>query len=102
MNCDFKFQHTQNRVKCKLCKFSTGLVVKLETPLRALTEGQYAVFYNDQECLGSARIIHVGPSNFVLNYPLEIQGSDTENCVEKSKKPVRNRSKVGNKIASSS
>ncbi|ERL95676.1 hypothetical protein D910_00106, partial [Dendroctonus ponderosae] len=73
LNCDFKFQHTQNRVKCKLCKLSTGLVVKLETPLRALTPGQYAVFYNGQECLGSARIVNVGPSNFILNYPLEVR-----------------------------
>ncbi|ENN74530.1 hypothetical protein YQE_08854, partial [Dendroctonus ponderosae] len=102
LNCDFKFQHTQNRVKCKLCKLSTGLVVKLETPLRALTPGQYAVFYNGQECLGSARIVNVGPSNFILNYPLEVRSNDTENCIEKSHKFVRNRRKVGNKIASSS
>lgn len=36
--------------------------------LDAITPGQYAVFYNEEECLGSARILNSGVSDFNLNY----------------------------------
>ncbi|KAL1512866.1 hypothetical protein ABEB36_002378 [Hypothenemus hampei] len=65
---DFKFQHSQNSVSCKVCQTTNGLVVKLEEPMRAVTAGQYAVFYQGQECLGSAKILDIGASNFTLNY----------------------------------
>lgn len=63
-DCFFRFQHTKPLVKCTIVpskRHKTGVVnqyvVRLEKPLRALTPGQYAVFYNDTECLGSARIL---------------------------------------------
>lgn len=59
--CLFRFQHTKPLVKCKIFRKSANnsdeLLVLLDKPLRAVTPGQYAVFYSDRQCLGSARII---------------------------------------------
>ena len=53
-----------------VCAFSGGnsLIVSLSRPMRALTAGQYAVFYHGDQCLGSARILRTGPSLFTLSY----------------------------------
>lgn len=62
-NCSFRFQHTKEMVNCVIVRTGTGgLLVKLEKALRALTPGQYAVFYKNGECLGSSRISTPGPS----------------------------------------
>ncbi|XP_067126030.1 mitochondrial tRNA-specific 2-thiouridylase 1 isoform X2 [Centruroides vittatus] len=42
------------------------LFVKIENSQRALTPGQYAVLYLDEECLGSGRIAQLGPSLYDL------------------------------------
>ncbi|XP_021927232.1 mitochondrial tRNA-specific 2-thiouridylase 1 isoform X2 [Zootermopsis nevadensis] len=61
--CEFRFQHTKPLVKCTLVAMADNQVlVKLVRPLRAITLGQYAVFYKGKECLGSARITLLGPS----------------------------------------
>ena len=36
-----------------------SLIVSLAVPERALTPGQYAVFYKGEECLGSARMLKI-------------------------------------------
>ncbi|CAH2268002.1 jg27696, partial [Pararge aegeria aegeria] len=59
LNCSFRFQHTKPLVPCRVLKNYEGLTILLETNLRALTEGQFGVLYNDSECLGSAKIKHV-------------------------------------------
>lgn len=64
-NCEFRFQHTKPLTKCTIYKANaTGdkLLIKLDEPLRSITPGQYAVFYKDNECLGSSRIISPGPT----------------------------------------
>lgn len=62
-SCLFRFQHTKELVNCVVVRTgSLGLLIKLDKALRALTPGQYAVFYKDGECLGSARISKAGPS----------------------------------------
>ncbi|GIZ00369.1 mitochondrial tRNA-specific 2-thiouridylase 1 [Caerostris extrusa] len=61
--CEFRFQHREPLVNCLMYQDNKGrLQVYLEKPLRALTPGQYAVFYTGDECLGSARILFRGPS----------------------------------------
>lgn len=65
LNCQFRFQHTKPLTNCTIYKSNAAgdkLLIKLEKPLRSLTPGQYAVFYKDQECLGSSRIVNSGPS----------------------------------------
>lgn len=63
--CKFRFQHTKPLTNCTIYKANaTGdkLLIKLDKPLRSITPGQFAVFYNDDECLGSSRIFNSGPS----------------------------------------
>jgi tRNA-5-taurinomethyluridine 2-sulfurtransferase len=65
LTCQFRFQHTKPLTNCTIYKANPAgdkLLIALEKPLRSITPGQYAVFYKDDECLGSARIFNSGPS----------------------------------------
>ncbi|XP_046548592.1 mitochondrial tRNA-specific 2-thiouridylase 1-like isoform X1 [Haliotis rubra] len=65
----FRFQSVHPIIRCTATlSGSNCLIVSIELPLRAITAGQYAVFYRGDECLGSARILRPGPSLFTLNY----------------------------------
>ncbi|KAK7867819.1 hypothetical protein R5R35_008263 [Gryllus longicercus] len=73
--CQFRFQHTKPLLNCCVVALSESTIfVKLELPLKAVTPGQYAVFYKEQECLGSSRILYVGPSLFSLNEKVNKEG----------------------------
>lgn len=54
-------------VDCSVYETDKGLIIKLYRDKRSLTPGQYAVLYSDNECLGSAKILH-SPINFILDY----------------------------------
>lgn len=65
LSCQFRFQHTHPLSDCILYKSNVSgdkLMIRLDEPQRSITPGQYAVFYKDNECLGSSRIYDSGPS----------------------------------------
>lgn len=67
VDCHFRFQHRKPLTRCKLVQVGANdWIVRIENPLIAITPGQYAVFYSNEECLGSAKILRTGPSYFIL------------------------------------
>lgn len=66
---DFRFQHVHPLIACELKPTNDGstFLVELPRPMRAISPGQYAVFYAGEECIGSAQIIKAGPSLWTLN-----------------------------------
>ena len=61
LKCEVRLRHRQPLQKCTvsnspLGRGRGGLVVKFATPQRAVTPGQFAVFYKKGECLGGGAI----------------------------------------------
>lgn len=94
LECGFRFQRAQSIISCKVFKTPTNeLVVRSSYPRRALTKGQYVVFYREDECLGSAASTYTGPSYYMLDrkvpdipvkyntYEDEIQSDEQVQCI---------------------
>ena len=60
LNCEVRLRHRQPLQKCvldsPLGRGRGGLVIKFKNPQRAVTPGQFAVFYANGECLGGGVI----------------------------------------------
>ncbi|XP_035825414.1 mitochondrial tRNA-specific 2-thiouridylase 1 isoform X2 [Aplysia californica] len=67
-HAQFRFQHRHRLIACSgVGNDAGGYSISLERPMRAVTPGQYAVFYRDNTCLGSARIVQLGQTLFDRN-----------------------------------
>lgn len=58
LNLSVRFRHRQKLIKCKviLDDLKNNLIIECENEVRAITPGQYAVFYLDDECIGGGII----------------------------------------------
>ncbi|XP_067247234.1 mitochondrial tRNA-specific 2-thiouridylase 1 [Chanodichthys erythropterus] len=76
MECHFRFNNRMPLTPCTVTLNLDGSVwVMVKEPLRAMTPGQFAVLYKGDECLGSGKIIRLGPTKFTLQ-----KGQNCMNC----------------------
>lgn len=55
--CTAKFRYRQKEQGCKVIWDESGCRVVFDQPQRAITPGQFTVFYNNDECIGSSIIV---------------------------------------------
>ena len=68
-DCGFKYQHVMPSLNCTITlSGGNSLIVSLDIPMRAINAGQYAVFYDGEVCLGSAKIRRPGPSMYTMGH----------------------------------
>lgn len=61
IECEFRIFHRRPLKKCHVITLPSGkLLLEVDEPIHVAAPGQFAVFYKDEECLGSAKIISIG------------------------------------------
>lgn len=79
MECHFRFIHQMPLTPCTVTLNMNGSVwITLSQPVRALTPGQFAVLYKGDECLGSGKIMQLGPSEHTLQRGRERMAADAQ------------------------
>lgn len=67
--CQFRYSHGKPLIDCAITKIDEGeFFVHPDGPLYAVSPGQFASFYREDECLGCGKINLCGPSLFSLKY----------------------------------
>lgn len=56
LQCKVRLRHRHKMQNCELRMQNNKLTVKFEEPQKAVTPGQFAVFYSNNECLGGGTI----------------------------------------------
>nr|XP_055045631.1 mitochondrial tRNA-specific 2-thiouridylase 1 [Misgurnus anguillicaudatus] len=76
MECHFRYNNRMPLTPCTVTLNLDGsLWIIVKQPMRAMTPGQFAVLYKGDECLGSGKIILLGPTKFTLQ-----KGQNCMNC----------------------
>lgn len=89
MECLFRFNNRMSLTPCTVTLNLDGSVwVMLKDPIRALTPGQFAVLYKGDECLGSGKIIRLGPTKFTLQKGQNCMSCPPEDTNQQHPEPV--------------
>lgn len=79
MDCHFCFNNRMPLTPCTVTLNLDGSVwVMVKEPMRGMATGQFAVLYKGDECLGSGKIIRLGPTKFALQ-----KDQSNTNCLHK-------------------
>ncbi len=57
LKCEVRLRHRQPMQECRITKSGARIKVDFKIPQRAVTPGQFAVFYSKGECLGGGEIV---------------------------------------------
>lgn len=57
LKCEVRLRHRQPLQKCRIKNEESRITIEFDKPQRAVTPGQFAVFYKNGECLGGGAVL---------------------------------------------